>query len=491
MNFPLVLRLLSGILLALAGAFAASAAVTWGLDEGLARGQTLAGMGWSALIVSGLAAVFWWDGRRAKQAFFAREALAVVGLGWLLASAVGALPYILIVPQIGIIGAIFESASGLTTTGASVLSNLEDLSRGLHFWRAISQWIGGLGVVVFFVVVLASLGAGAKVLFSRESSASVQALDVARIQSGARALAGLYLGLTAACVLTFRLCGLNWYEAVIHAFTTLSTGGFSTRSASVAAFANPALEWAMIAFMALGGTSFVFLLRLLRGDGRVWRSSAEVTMYYVIIGGATLLVAGFLAWQLEFNTTLEAAVRTAAFQVISILTTTGYASADFNQWLPVNHVLLLALMVVGGCAGSTAGGVKVARVMVALKVCRQQIELAYRSRAVRTMRMNGEVVTLEAQARVVQFLVLMAVIALGGFLLIALLEPNVSLEGSLTAMAACLFNIGPGLAEVGPTQNFAFFHPYTQLGLVLLMILGRLELFAILVLFSPPFWRKY
>ncbi len=491
MNYAILFKLQSVILGAIAVAFAVCIGVAWTYDHQIRSDMAVSGFSISFMVAVCLSLGCFVLGKTGDNKLFRKEALATIGSGWIIASLVGALPYFLILPDISFTEAFFESASGLTTTGASVLSDLESLPRSLHVWRAMSQWMGGLGVVVFFVAVLSFLGAGAKVLFSRESSASAADLNTSRVQSGVMNLVQLYLGLSVICTMVYWMCGLSWFDSIIHMFTTLSTGGFSTRSGSIADFNNPALEWAIIGFMAIGGTSFLLIIDTL---GRKWRSiktSTEVKAYYFLLIGFTTAITLFLMAQEQNNMNWMEAIRTSAFQVVSIMTTTGYASADFDLWLPVTHILLLAAMIIGGCSGSTAGGTKVIRIIVALKVSAQQIEKAYRARVIRPLKVNGKSLSLSEQETIIVYIVILALVAFSGTLTVSFLEPSMSFEGTVTAMAACLFNIGPGFAEVGPTQNFAQMHAYTQVFLSFLMILGRLELFALLVLLSPSLWKRF
>ena len=491
MNFLLVCKLQAVILAALTAAFGGSAILAYTVDDPTRHHEALGGFLVSALISGSCAAGLYLVSRQSQNLIFRREALAVIGVGWLSASVFGAIPYYLILPELGFAAAVFESASGLTTTGASILSDLESLPPSLLFWRSTSQWIGGLGVVVFFVAVLSFLGAGAKVLFSRESSAQAADLDTARVQRGVLHLLLLYLGLTVACVIALMLGGMDWFEALNHGFTTLSTGGFSTRSGSIADFHSPTIEWIIIVFMAIGGTSFMPLLRTIRGRGPALFKSTEVRIYYALLLAASGLIAIVLGAGHTFGGAVHETIRASLFQVVSIMTTTGFATADFDLWLPVTHVVLLLLMVVGGCSGSTAGGCKVIRFVLATRICQQQIEKTYRAHVVRPLRMNGETIAREQQDAVLVFFAMMLLICVAGLLAIALLEPAMSLAGSLSTLFACLFNIGPGLAEVGPTQNFAAFGDLTLSILALLMVLGRVELFAILVLFAPALWRQF
>jgi trk system potassium uptake protein len=491
MNYLLVCKLQAVILAALTVAFGGSAALAATVDDATRHETALLGFLVSALIAGSCATGLFVISRQSSNLMFRREAFAVIGTGWITASFFGALPYYLILPEMGFAAALFESTSGLTTTGATVLSNLESLPPSLLFWRSISQWIGGLGVVVFFVAVLSFIGAGAKVLFSRESSAQAAELDAARVQRGVYQLMLLYLALTAACFGALMVAGMGWFEALNHAFTTISTGGFSTRSDSVAAFQSPAIEWVMITFMALGGTSFIVILRFLRGDWRSLGRSTEVKTYYLILAGATALIAVILGLEGTFGADWHRTLRASAFQVVSIMTTSGFATEDFDQWIPATHLILLVLMLIGGCSGSTSGGAKVIRVVIATRIMRQQIEKAYRAHVVRPLRANGENINRETQEAVLVFLVVLMLVAGAGLVLLALLEPRLGLEGTVSAVESTLFNIGPGFAEVGPTKTFAFFSDPSLVLLSLLMILGRVELFAVLVLFVPAFWRRY
>lgn len=491
MNYAILFKLHSFILGAMAAAFAICLGVAWFYDHSTSTDLAVHGFAVCFLIAASLSAGCFILGRTGDNSLFHKEALATIGTGWIFASVLGALPYFLILPGISFTEAVFESTSGLTTTGASILSNLESLPRSLHFWRGLSQWMGGLGVVVFFVAVLSFLGAGAKVLYSRESSAQAADLNTARVQSGVLRLVQLYIGLSALCVGVYWLCGLNWFESVIHMFTTLSTGGFSTRSASVAAFENPALEWAVILFMAIGGTSFLLIIELLRRNWRALTRSTEFKVYSLLLIGSSFSIAAFLFYDARIDLGTHGTIRAATFQVVSIMTTTGFATENFDNWLPVTHILLLALMFIGGCSGSTAGGTKVIRFVVALKVSAQQIEKAYRSRVVRSLKINGKALTPGEQESIMVYIVLLTIIVFSGTLITSYLEPSMSFRGIVSAMAACLFNIGPGFAEIGPTRNFAGLHAYTQVFLSFLMILGRLELFALLVLFSPALWKRF
>lgn len=487
MNHRIILKLLAAITLTLAFAFLLSFAV--GFAAFGERGSTSVGWLMSIGIALCLAALLGFFGRKAETTFFKKEALATIGLGWLAASVVGALPYLLVI-NASVADALFESSSGLTTTGASVFSEIESFPASVLFWRCLSQWIGGLGVVVFFVAILSFLGAGGKILYSNEASAQAADLNTARVQDGVTKIAQLYLGISAACALVYAFCGLSWFDAICHMFSTVSTGGFSTRAASIGAFDHAALEWFAIAFMLLCGTSFPLLLRVLRGDFRELRRNAETRAYvltitFVLLTIGTILV--YTAADREFWQTLRA----SAFQTVSIITTTGYATEDYTLWTPAARLLIFSLMIVGGCSGSTAGGLKVGRLVAAWRICGMDIERTFRTHVMRTLRLNGRTLHDDDREEIMTFIVLSGFVLLVAAVAIALLEPNLSIPGLISTVVSSLFNVGPGLAEVGPAQTFGFFSGASKLLLGLLMIMGRLELYAILALFSPSLWRQF
>lgn len=490
MNYPILFRLLSTILAALTAAFLVSYAVgEWQDSTAVAQANRLP---WLACIGTALLLTLLLHslGRNAKPKIFRKEALAVIGVGWLLASAVGAMPYYLIVPDAGLADAFFESASGLTTTGASVFAAPEDFPYSLLLWRSLSQWIGGLGVVVFFVAILSYLGAGAKILFSNESSANSAELESGRIQNSIAQIVWLYLGLSVTCAILLRLAGMRWFDAVCTMLTTVSTGGFSNYKDSIAHFDSVVIDWILIVFMLLGGINFVLLLKLLSGKFRQASRSTELRSYLGILLFASIALTTMLLLSDVAENWAEA-IRLAVFQSVSIMTTTGFYITDFEAWLPFSHVLLILLMLVGGSSGSTSGGIKVIRVIVVAKNCLQQIEHAFRSHVVRPLRVNGKVLPHDEQSEVRDFILMIFIALLVGSLLLAAIEPHVSAPGTMSAVMTALCNVGPGLNEVGPANTFADFSPPGKTLLAFLMIMGRLELYAILALFFPSLWKRF
>ena len=445
----------------------------------------------SAGIVGGLAVILYIIRRKGDMAkLFRKEALCVIGIGWLLATGVGALPYLLILDECTLVDALFESASGFTTTGSTIISSIETLPRSLLFWRCMTQWIGGLGIVVFFVVILSSLGAGSKILFSSESSGQSIEIDYGRIQSGALMIIFLYVGLTFVGAVVLQSLGMSGYEAVCHIFTTLSTGGFSTRSGSIAAFETPFIEWTLIGFMLIGGTSFLLMIRVARKNWKDVRNNTETYVYYALVLIGTLCIVIAL-YPHPSSPHLPDTLRIAAFQVVSLMTTTGYTTSDYNSWPLITHILLMGFMIIGGSSGSTAGGLKVVRLIITSYLCILTIERTFRTQVVRSININGRNLPEQARESVMIYLVLVAIMTFISIFLIAILEPQMSFEGIISTVLAHLFNVGPGFQEAGPTHNYTFLHNPTKLFLTLLMIMGRLELYAILVFFAPSFWKRF
>ena len=462
--------------------------------SGIYLGESIHDASIRAFLITGaitvsLAVSFHLIGRRGETKLFRREALCAIGLSWILAIIIGALPYAL-GTDCALSDAIFESASGLTTTGATAYTNFAEFPKSLLLWRSLSQWVGGLGVVVFFVAVLSSLGAGAKILFSNESSGKSTDFDHGRIQSGAFYLMIFYLGVSFACMCAYKLAGMDCFQAVNHAMTTIATGGFSTETDSIKHFQSPAIEWVAIIFMTLSATTFIYMIRLIRGQTHMMRQSSEVYWFYGILATSIGLLTLFLV-ELTGDIPNHELVRSATFQAVSIMTTTGYTSADFNQWLPPAKMLLIILMFVGGCSGSTAGGVKVIRIVIALRAVVRSVALSFRPNITIPMRTGGQYLSERAIHNVILFLLLLVALQVFSMLFVSTLEPELEFISVFSCVQATLFNIGPGFDTIGPSENFQFLRPTTKVYLSLLMVLGRLELFAVMVLFIPSVWRRF
>jgi len=421
----------------------------------------------------------------AEGELYRRDGVLIVVGAWLLASVSGALPYVVSGAIPSAVDALFESASGFTTTGASILTDIEALGAPLLFWRSFTQWLGGIGIVVLFVALLSELGPGARFLFKLEVPGPKAEIMHTRVQETASALLRIYVVLTLLQAGLLLLCGLSLFDALTHAFSTLSTGGFSPHQASVGAF-GLAAQGVVLVFMIAAGLNFsLYYSALRRRDLQPFRD-AELRSYLALIGASVLFVS------LDVATGSDApALRIAfdaAFQVASIVTTTGFATADFADWPGVSRAILVALMVVGGCAGSTAGGMKVIRVLVGWKAAIREVRLTFNPSAVIAVVVGGQPVPEESVRSVVSLLVLW-VFAWGvGTLLLS--AGGEGIVTGATASIATLSNVGPGLEAVGPNESFAFFAGWQKLVMILLMWLGRLEFFSLVAIFLPHFWRR-
>jgi len=398
----------------------------------------------------------------------------------------GALPYLLTGALLNPMDAFFESASGFTTTGASVMTVIEVHGRGILFWRSFSQWLGGMGIVVLFVALLPELGPGARFLYKLEvPGPSAEALRP-RIRDTALILWKIYLALTVAETLLLKLAGLSLYDAMTHTFSTLSTGGFSPRNESVAAFGSPLVEIIIIVFMFMAGANFSLYFRVWQFKGWNLLRDKEFRIYSLIFLGATTVVT----WDLMRNDSAEGfgrAILDSLFQVISILTTTGFATADFDAWPALSRMLLIALFFVGGCAGSTAGSMKVMRMVIGFKSALREVRLMFSPNSVLRIFVGGKRVPDSVVRTVAGFFILYLTTWAIGALLLSIGGPDIITAA--TASAATIGNIGPGLGGVGPTQNYAFFGNADKGLMVVLMWLGRLEIYSMAALFLRSFWR--
>lgn len=413
-----------------------------------------------------------------------REAFATVTFSWLAVAIVGALPYLLSrsIPEPA--AALFESMSGFTTTGSTVLTDIEALAPGILLWRSVTQWLGGMGFIVLGVAILPYLGVGGMQLFRLEAPGPTADRLRPRIRETAKLLWVVYAALTGAVGVLFLFGGMSVFDAVNHAFTTMPTGGFSTKNASMAAF-SPYIQWVTIVFMYLAGTSFTLHYRTMgRGPKAYWRDT-EWRLYtgFMVIG--TLLVMPLIAGEGEGMGTV---VRSAAFQVVSITTTTGYGTADFVLWAPAAQLVLFLLFFVGGMAGSTAGGMKMIRVLLVIKHAWIEIRKQLHPRGVFIPKVSGKAIREHVMLNVLGFiLIYMMLFGLGAFAMSLL---GLSLPAAAGAAATAISNVGPGLAELGPTANFGWLPWEGHLILAFLMLVGRLEIYTVLLLFHPGLWRR-
>jgi trk system potassium uptake protein TrkH len=410
------------------------------------------------------------------------EVMAIVSATWLGTAAFSALPFVW--AGLDPIDALFESMSGLTTTGATVFVDFGQFGRGLFFWRGMIQWLGGMGVIALFVVVLPRLAIAGRQLFFAEAPGPTDEQLTPQIRKTAAALWRVYVGLSAAQVIALLAAGMSLYDAVCHTFTTLAAGGFSPHPQSVMGYANPAAEWIIAVFMFLAGANFALQYRALAGRPRSLFGDEEFRAYAAIVIVSSAVVAVFL-WRADLAP--AAALRHAVFQVVSIITTTGFASVDFELWADPPKMVLFGLMFVGGCAGSAGGGPKVVRHLLMVRYTLLELSRTLHPRAVLPVKLGGRVVPDDVMRAVVVFMLFYALVFAVCTILVALLGADVITAA--TATIATLGNIGPGFGAVGPMANFAGLHPVSKLLLTGAMWVGRLELVTVLALLQPRVWR--
>ena len=440
---------------------------------------------WTELVILVCVVCLHWLCRGAPIAFYAKEGFVCVGISWIVLSLVGSLPFYLSGEIPSYIDSFFEIVSGFTTTGASILPTVEQLSRGITYWRSFSHWLGGMGVLVFLLAFTGDKGQGFTMhLLRAESPGPDVGKLVPKMRKTAAILYIIYCAMTVVNILLLWLGGMPLFEAVCHSFGTAGTGGFGIKNDSYASY-SPYLQNVTTIFMLLFGVNFsCYYLLMLRQFRGVFRDE-ELRLYIAIV----VCSIGLIVWNLQgFYGSFEETLRHAAFQVASLMTTTGYATTDFNLWPSFSKTILMSLMVVGACAGSTGGGLKVGRLLLIFKSLKRNIQQVLHPRKVLSVRNNGRIVSEKVLDNTNAYLSAYAIILFLSFLLISL--DGFPTETNFSAVLACFNNIGPGLELVGPTCNFGGFSTLSKLVLILDMLAGRLEIFPILVLFSADTWKR-
>ena len=415
----------------------------------------------------------------------ARDGMVVAGLSWATLSFFGCLPFVFsgAIPHFA--DAYFETVSGLTTTGATILRDIESMPRGMLFWRSFTHWIGGMGVLIFTLALLPRLSGRSAHLARAESPGPTFTKLLPRMSDTAKILYGIYIALSLGMFLILLLCGMNVYDALIHTFSTAGTGGFSNYGASVAAFQSPLIEWVIAAFMLLFGVNFAVYFHLIRKEFKPAVKNEEMLCYFAIALVATLGVTiAILPQYGNFFVSL----RYGFFQVTSIMSTTGFATADFNLWPLAARFVLILVMCIGACAGSTGGGFKVSRVALLVKAGYRDLQHTLQPRKVSVVRYDGKPVQESTLSSLGTYLAVYVMLLLLGSLLLSLEAPD--LTTAVTSVITCISNVGPGLNAVGPVENFAFYSPLSKFLLSILMLAGRLEIYPILALLAPSVWRK-
>ena len=439
----------------------------------------------SAALAALTAAIMIRAGRGAPSAVHRKDAFGTVALIWLFLGLFGALPMRLEGAITDIPGALFEAVSGFTTTGATVVADVDSLSRATNLWRCLMHWVGGMGIVVLFVAIFPLLGVGAKQLFKTEVPGPITEGLRPRVKETALALWWIYAGLTVACGVLLWAFGMSPYDATCHAMSTLGTGGFSTRSASVGAWDSPAIHWVITVFMLAAGANFALYYAVVRGHWRTLFKDPELRLYLTI----NLVVIGVVfAFILDRHESVEETLRHASFQVAAVTTTTGFMTEDFDTYGDLPRYLLLLCMFIGASAGSTAGGLKVSRVLLLAKLFWRELKQAVQPHGVFAVRLGDRAVEPAILRSVaVFFATYMGLFLLASTIVVAL---GADLLTGASATVACLSSIGPGLDAVGPVQNYGWMPGASKLVLSFCMIAGRLELFALFALLHPDCWRR-
>lgn len=417
---------------------------------------------------------------------YIKEGFAIVAIGWILMSFFGAFPFYLSGSIPSFVDSFFEASSGFTTTGASILTEIEGLSKGILFWRSFTHWIGGMGVLVLALAILPSAGAQSMQMMKAESPGPNPGRLVPKVKETAKILYGIYLLITLTEFILLKLTGLPVYDALVHTFGTVGTGGFSSKNLSVGAYNNIAAEVIITVFMLICGANFSLYYQGLKGNIKGFFKDDEFKFYVLIVTSAIVLITLNLRGTIYHS--LKESLRFAAFQVASIISTTGYATADFDVWPVFSKTILFFLMFVGGCAGSTGGGMKHIRILLLFKAAKRSLLKIIHPKAVDSVRIGGRAVNEQTLSDVLAFFFIYFAI-FGSAILIISLEGK-SMMTTISSVVATMSNIGPGFEMVGPTGNFSSFSVLSKLVLSFCMIVGRLEIYPLLLLMTPKFWAK-
>lgn len=482
MNISLVLNFVGAVLI-----FSSAFMLLPVLTSIIYKGEDLNAFGISFLVTffSGVLLYFFSKGQK-KLELKHRDGFAVVTISWFAMSLFGSLPYILSGTFLSFTNAYFESMAGFTTTGASVLSNLENLPKGILLWRSLTQWMGGMGIIVFSIAILPMLGAGGMQLFKAEvPDIGVEKLKP-RIIDTAKSLWYIYAGLTTVLALLLSICGMNLFDAICHSFTTMATGGFSTKSTSIAYFKNTYIDIIITIFMFLAGINFALHFYALRGTFSRFTRSSEFKFYCSVIAISIIIVTLSITAS-GYSSILEA-LRYASFQVVAIMTTTGYAIADFEAWPILSQMILLCLMFFGGMIGSTGGGMKQVRVLLMFKQAYRELYQLIHPHALTALKLNGKNLHKETLGGIWGFLFLFILIAVTATLCMSAL--GLDIITSASTVISAMSNVGPALGEAGPSENYSTIPVIGKWILILCMLIGRLEIYTVVILFVPHFWKK-
>ncbi len=499
LNIKIILQMMGVLLLFNGGFMLLSSLVSWYYNDGAIIGLTYAGI---TTILTGIILQFSTKGF--KKQVKKREGYIIVALGWITMSLSGTLPYVLSGAIPSFTNAFFETMSGYTTTGASILNDIESLPKGILFWRSMTHWIGGMGIIVLAIAILPLLGIGGMQMFAAESPGPSADKLHPRITDTAKRLWFLYFGLTVIEAILLKFAGMGYFDAVNHALSTLSTGGFSTKNASIAYWNhNPLIQYIISIFMFIAGTNFVLSYFAVKGKFGKFIRDEEFKYYFLTIVGFTLITT-FVVYQYAevspyatdiqkiahpmINGPLESSFRHALFQVLAVVTTTGFVSADFTIWSPFLTVLFFGMMFLGASAGSTSGGVKFVRHIIMVKNGFLELKRTLHPNAIILVRYNQKTVTRGIVFNIMAFFILYLIVFIIGAAVFSFL--GLDFMTSMGAAASSLGNLGPAFGELSPVNNYSILSPFGKWWSAFLMLLGRLELFTVLIIFTPYFWKN-
>jgi len=484
MRFKVIFNYL-GLLLAMVGVFMVIPLI-WSISHG--EDDSIDFL-ISMAITLGSGGVLWYFTRIKNALPSLREAMLLVSLAWIIASAYSAIPYMLAGTFDNFIDAYFESMSGFTTTGSSVMTDIEAAPHGILVWRSLTQWLGGMGIVMFFVAVLPQLGIGAAFMVSSEAGPGPEAVQLTeRIRRSARVLLIIYVVMSVLELMALLIANLSFFDSLIITFSTMPTGGFCAQNASIAAFDSVAVEGIITFFMAAAGVNFaLYYIILWKRSIKSFINNRELRLYVTIILAASIIIALDLIINSSYG--VASAFRLSIFQTVSIQTTTGFVTADYDIWPSLSRGILLTLMMIGACAGSTGGAIKVIRVLIVERYIHRQITSAHSPRAVMPIKLAGRPVSERWVMRALGFVALYVLVIILFSLILSAADPGLDLESSFAAVIANLGNVGPGLSAVGPALNYAAVSPFGKILLSISMLLGRLEFWPVLALTTPAFWK--
>jgi trk system potassium uptake protein TrkH len=481
MNIRYSSRLIGLLLLVMAATMATS--LIWAFID--SDQQAIRSFVYSSIITTIAGILMILLGLKSKGDLYIKEALVITAFSWFLAGVFGALPYMFEGTFNTFTSAFFEAVSGFSTTGSTAIVVVENESRALLYWRSLTQWLGGMGIIVLFIAILPRLGVGAKHLFKSEVPGPITSSFRPKLKETSGILWKFYLGFTLAEIIVLKLLGMSVYDSICHSLTTMSTGGFSTITASISGFNNPAIEYALCFFMFAAGVNFYLYFLIAKGHTTSVFKDPEFKIYAAITGTAAIILTIAI---FSIHGDFFVAFRKALFQTIAISTTTGFGTDNFEVYPSYAKIILIVLMFIGGSAGSTAGGMKVSRIMVLVKLVRAELFKAVHPKAVVAIKIGDNPIQNDIAKSIAGFFILFIIVFVVGSIFMAAL--GLDIITAFSSVVACLANIGPGLGRVGSIENFAFIPEIGKLFLSFCMILGRLELFTVMALAMPAFWKK-